>query len=59
MIQFEEWFEAEFGMKPRGAYWDDDMMLIGYKAGYNQRSQEVAEDMKLLENILSHVDTEH
>ncbi len=50
-------FHSKHGLSQK--FYEYVIAKMSYEAGYNQRSQEVAEDMKLLENILSHVDTEH
>lgn len=36
-----------------------DLMELAYQAGYDQRSQEVAEDLRLFKGIMDSIDTEH
>lgn len=58
MNLFDEWFEQEYFPDE---FFSDEVrrMRHAYEAGYNQRSSEVSEDLRIFNNLMSYVDTEH
>ncbi len=54
MIQFEEWWETRYLRNYFGGA-IKEMNQRAYAAGYNQRSKEVAEDLRLFNNLMDNI----